>query len=149
VNQIKTTQKRDFSKITGRFHTRLSLSSSNTDEVIHQRLLLKKAQAEQELKSLYGSKGDILKHQLTFTSDCATLKSFRNADDFSLNYPFGPHQFQLLQTIFESIRKAGATGLHLSRGERSMLDSFQSAAKAISANGIGALVPIYEFYPAI
>ncbi len=51
--------------------------------------------------------------------------------------------------IFESIRKAGATGLHLSRGERSMLDAFQSAAINISSNTINALVPLYEFFPCI
>ena len=46
-------------------------------------------------------------------------------------------------------KEAGATGMHLSRGERSMLDAFQTAAKSISEREIGALVPLYEFYPAI
>src|SRR5207253_2296568 len=62
---------------------------------------------------------------------------------------FVPYQFQLLQKIFEAIRKAGATGLHLARGERSMLDAFQSAAKAVSINEVGVLVPLYDFYPSI
>ena len=56
---------------------------------------------------------------------------------------------QLLQKIFESIRKAGATGLHLAKGERSLLDSFQSAANNISDRKISALTPLYEFYPCI
>src|SRR5262249_52916192 len=51
--------------------------------------------------------------------------------------------------IFEAIRKVGATGLHLARGERSMLDAFQSAAKTLSVNEVGVLVPLYEFYPSI
>jgi hypothetical protein len=69
--------------------------------------------------------------------------------DFVKNYPFAPYQFQLIQKIFESIRKAGATGLHLARGERSMLDAFQSAAKTASQKEVGILVPLYDFYPSI
>jgi hypothetical protein len=34
-------------------------------------------------------------------------------------------------------------------GERSMLDAFQSAAKNIAEKNVGAMVPLYEFYPAI
>src|SRR5262249_13318559 len=71
------------------------------------------------------------------------------AEDFVKNYPFAPYQFQLVQKIFEAIRKVGATGLHLARGERSMLDAFQTAAKTLSVNEVGVLVPLYEFYPSI
>lgn len=149
LGDLKSTKANDFSKIQGRFNTRLSLSSSNTDEVIQARLLAKKPEVTTELSSLFDSKGDILKSQLSFTHDSASLKTFSSNKDFVDNYPFAPYHFQLVQKIFESIRKAGATGLHLSRGERSMLDAFQSAAKNISKKEIGALVPLYEFYPAI
>ena len=39
--------------------------------------------------------------------------------------------------------------MHLARGERSMLDAFQSAAKTVSINEVGVLVPLYDFYPSI
>ena len=78
-----------------------------------------------------------------------TFKPFKDGDDFARNYPFAPYQFQLIQKIFELIRRAGATGMHLARGERSMLDAFQSAAKRVSASEVGVLVPLYDFYPAI
>ena len=84
---------------------------------------------EDELEGLFAEKGDILKHQLTFKNCGMTFKPFKDAEDFVKNYPFAPYQFQLVQKIFEAIRKVGATGLHLARGERSMLDAFQSAAK--------------------
>ena len=48
-----------------------------------------------------------------------------------------------------SFRQAGATGLHLSQGERSTLDAFQSAAVQIGNEGLGVLVPFYRFYPAV
>ena len=54
-----------------------------------------------------------------------------------------------MQKIFEAIRRVGATGLHLSRGERSILDAFQSAGKQIANEEIGVLVPLYRFYPSI
>ena len=55
----------------------------------------------------------------------------------------------MVQKVFEAIRKAGATGLHLSRGERSILDAFQSAAKTVAIDEVGVLVPLYGFYPSI
>ena len=139
----------DFSKIQGRFRTRISLSSSNTDEVIQARLLSKVDEAKDSLEKVFTEKGDIIKHQLSFTSTGMTMKAYRDSGDFIANYPFAPYQFQLVQRIFESIRKAGATGLHLSRGERSMLDAFQSAAQQTADEEIGALVPLHRFYPSI
>ena len=45
--------------------------------------------------------------------------------------------------------KAGATGLHLSRGERSLLDAFQVAAESVLEEDVGVLIPLYAFYPSI
>ncbi|MCD6586778.1 MAG: BREX system P-loop protein BrxC [Desulfobacteraceae bacterium] len=149
LGDIKSTKANDFSKIQGRFYTRLSLSSANTDEVIQSRLLKKNKDAVPLLEKLFDEKGDILKNQLSFSYDTSTLKNYSSKKDFVNTYPFTPYHFQLVQKIFESIRKAGATGLHLSRGERSMLDAFQSSAVNIAAKEIGALVPLYEFYPCI
>ncbi len=41
IGELRTATKNDFSKIQGRFKTRLSLSSANADEVIQKRLLAK------------------------------------------------------------------------------------------------------------
>jgi hypothetical protein len=142
-------KKQDFSKIQGRFFPPLSLSSANVDEVIQSRLLAKLSDVKANLEAEFKSKGDILKNQLTFKNCGMTFRQFKDGDDFIKNYPFVPYQFQLVQKIFESIRKAGATGMHLARGERSMLDAFQSAAKTVSNNEIGVLVPLYDFYPSI
>lgn len=148
LGEVRGSKANDFSKIQGRFYTKLSLSSANTDEVIQARLLEKTGDARRALEDLWNLKGDILKNQISFTHS-ATLNNFSDSKSFIDNYPFAPYHFQLIQKVFESIRKAGATGMHLSRGERSMLDAFQSAAKSISEERIGALVPLYEFYPAI
>jgi len=149
LGEIGTGKAMDFSKIQGRFKTRLSLSSANVDEVIQQRLLAKTEEAVAELERLFAEKGDVIRNQVSFRDTKMTFRRVRGADDFVTNYPFVPYQFQLLQRVFESIRKAGATGLHLARGERSLLDAFQSAGKAVAGQEVGAAVPLYLFYPSI
>ena len=149
LGDMSKTKKQDFSKIQGRFFPPLSLSSANVDEVIQSRLLAKLPDVKGELEAVFKQKGDILKNQLTFKNCGMTFRQFKDGEDFVKNYPFAPYQFQLIQKIFEAIRKAGATGMHLARGERSMLDAFQSAAKTVSINEVGVLVPLYDFYPSI
>lgn len=149
LGEVRASKANDFSKIQGRFKTRLSLSSGNVDEVIQRRLLDKEPDPKDVLRKIYREKADILRNQLSFTNTGRTYKAFTDEDNFAAVYPFVPYQFQLVQRIFESIRKAGATGTHLARGERSLLDAFQSAAKAVSENSVGVLVPLYRFYPSI
>ena len=149
LGDLKQAKQHDFSKIQGRFRTRLSLSSANVDEVIKERLLQKSEPAGPPLAAAYDGKHDILKNQLSFVKTGTSFKTYADQEDFSACYPFAAYQFTLLQKVFESIRKAGATGLHLARGERSLLDAFQSAAKAIGENEVGALAPLYSFYPAV
>ena len=149
LGDLKGAKAQDFSKIQGRFKTRLSLSSANVDEVIKKRLLDKNAAAAAPLAAAYAGKHDILKNQLSFVNAGMSFKTYTDAADFAACYPFAAYQFTLVQKVFESIRKAGATGLHLSQGERSTLDAFQGAAMQIGAEEIGALVPFYRFYPAV
>ncbi|MGO2203831.1 BREX system P-loop protein BrxC [Pseudomonas helleri] len=149
LGELSASKANDFSKIAGRFKTRLSLSSSNTDEVIQKRLLRKTPEAEAELRALWELKGDILRNQITFDRSGPTLKNFDGPESFISNYPFAPYHFQLVQKVFEEIRKVGATGAHLAYGERSMLDAFQMAAMAIAEKPLGALIPMYSFYRAV
>ena len=149
LGEIQSPHGTDFSKIQGRFRTRLSLSSANVDEVIQERLLAKREEVRTDLEAEYDRQGDILKNQLSFRNIGTTFPQFKEANDFVQNYPFAPYQFKLLQKIFESVRRAGATGLHLAQGERSLLDAFQHACQSISDMEIGILVPLYRFYPAI
>ena len=149
IGEANKARSQDFSKIQGRFHTRLSLASSNTDEVIGERLLAKTEAAHDVLRDVFEAKGDIINNQLSFVGNSVVMRGYRDAADYVGNYPFAPYQFTLLQKIFEAIRKVGATGQHLSRGERSLLDAFQSAAKFNADKGTEALVPLYDFYPSI
>ena len=149
LGELSSSKANDFSKIAGRFKTRLSLSASNVDQVIQKRLLDKTPEAKAKLEAVFEKKGDILKNQISFDRSGPTLKNFDGPDSFVKNYPFAPYHFQLVQKIFEEIRKVGATGAHLAYGERSMLDAFQMAAKAISSESVGALIPMHRFYSSV
>lgn len=149
IGETNKSHSQDFSKIQGRFHTRLSLASSNTDEVISKRLLAKTEGAHKELRDLFEKNGDIINNQISFIDNSVALRNYQDSAEFVDIYPFVPYQFSLLQKIFESIRKVGATGQHLSKGERSLLDAFQSAVVGIGAQNINPLVPLYDFYPSI
>ncbi|MDU5721089.1 MAG: BREX system P-loop protein BrxC [Clostridium butyricum] len=139
----------DFSKIQGRFNTRLSLSSANVDEVIKKRILRKTEGATSHLKALYEQKESIIKNLLTFTTDTAEMKLYKNSEDFAEVYPFIPYQFNLLQSAFNGVREHGASGKSLSRGERSLLGAYQQVAKEYMNCDSNILVPFSAFYSTI
>ncbi|MBN2327413.1 MAG: BREX system P-loop protein BrxC [Candidatus Omnitrophica bacterium] len=149
IDTLTQVKGNDFSKIMGRFGTRLNLSSANTDEVIKKRLLTKTKTAEETLKAFYGEKSAIVKNLISFSSNTAEMKSYAAPGEFLELYPFIPYQFNLMQKVFEQIRRMGATGKHLSEGERSMLSAFQDAAVSVRGSEIGSLVPLYSFYNAL
>lgn len=136
----------DFSKIQGRFNTRLSLSSSSVDEVIKKRILAKTETAEQMLLLSYDKNSAVLKNLFTFNDAVLDLKGYSSEYDFVETYPFVPYQFRLMQNVLAQIRKHGNSGKHLSGGERSMLSGFQEAAQAIENKDENALVPFSLFY---
>lgn len=149
IDSITKVNRDNFSKIIGRFDTRLSLSSANVDEVIKKRLLAKTETAEQALKLLYAKKNAIIKNLITFSQNTPEKKIYVTEQEFIEIYPFIPYQFNLLQAVFTGIRTHGASGKHLSEGERSLLNAFQEAAVEFSNFETGMLIPFDAFYKTI
>ena len=139
-------RKNDFSKIQGRFNTRLTLSSVNADEVIRERILKKNQTGHDALAALYGTEETTIQNVVDFRDTPHEMKKYQNADEFADVYPFLPYQFYLLADVFTSIRKNSSSGRSLSTGERSVLGAFQQAAVSIMKQEEGALVPFYRFY---
>ena len=139
----------DFSKIQGRFDTKLSLSGANTDEVIKRRLLSKTESAKQVLNEYYNEQEKILANLITFSSQTAGMKVYENSSDFVDCYPFIPYQFKLLQNVFASLRNFSHAGAHLSQNERSMLNAFHNALKEYGDKEVKELVPFNVFYSTI
>lgn len=148
IDSITKVKGNDFSKIQGRFDTRLSLSSANVDAVIKKRILEKTDTAAQSLRLIYDQKGTIIKNLIVF-NDGVEKKLYANAEDFAEVYPFVPYQFNLLASVLTSIRTHGASGKHLSEGERSMLALFKESAMQLMNEETGAIVPFHKFYDAL
>ena len=136
----------DFSKIQGRFKTRLSLSSVNADEVIRERILKKNDTGKSTLKALYETQETTIQNVVDFKGAAIEMKKIKNAEEFANVYPFLPYQFNLLADVLNAIRLNSSTGKHLSEGERSMLGAYQKAAIFVMEQEEGVLVPFYRFY---
>lgn len=139
----------DFSKIQGRFNTRLSLSSASVDEVIKKRILRKNEDADQLLRLVYDKERAVLKNLFTFNNAVLDIKGYTDGAEFSATYPFVPYQFIIIQKVLAEIRKHGNSGKHLSGGERSMLSGFQEAAQKVQGKDENALVPFSQFYDTV
>ena len=148
IDSITKTKGNDFSKIQGRFDTRLSLSSANVDEVIKKRILEKNEAGKQTLSLLYDDKATVIKNLIVF-NDGVEKKLYSNAENFADIYPFIPYQFNLLGSVLTSIRTHGASGKHLAEGERSMLALFKESAVKVMQNEPGTIVPFNMFYDAL
>ena len=92
IDSITKVKGNDFSKIQGRFDTRLSLSSANVDEVIRKRILEKNALGKETLALLYDEKATIIRNLIDF-KECAEKKFYSGREDFAAVYPFIPYQF--------------------------------------------------------
>ncbi len=149
IDSVTRVRGNDFSKIQGRFNTRISLSSANVDEVIMKRILSKTPVAMDTLKLLFDDKSSILKNLITFSADTPEKKFYADSTDFAEVYPFIPYQFNLMQQVLTSVRIHGSTGKHLSEGERSMISSFQESAVQFADCDLGILIPFSAFYDTI
>jgi len=148
IDSVTETKGNDFSKIQGRFDTRLSLSSANVDEVIRKRILEKTETGRQTLGLLYDEKDTIIKNLIIF-NDGIEKKLYSDRENFAAVYPFVPYQFNLLGDVLTSIRTHGASGKHLAEGERSMLALFKESAMKIMEQNEGTIVAFHIFYDAL
>ncbi|PWA10015.1 BREX system P-loop protein BrxC [Pueribacillus theae] len=136
----------DFSKIQGRFDTKLSLSSAFVDEVITKRLLLKNEHAKDELSLLYDKEISSLNNMVSFPDNMAEMKKYSSKQEFIDVYPFIPYQFHLLQRAITEIAHHSSSTKHQSRGERSLLSAFREAAIQYADEKTGSLIPFSAFY---
>ena len=139
----------NFSKIQGRFGTKIHLTSSNTDEVIKRRLLDKKPVMADSLKVDFDLSGQSINNTLMFDDKCVLLNGYKDEEDYAAIYPFVPYQVELLQKVFNKVRHQGEAGAHLSKGERSLLNAFQDVAKLLMNKEKSELAPFSSFYDSV
>ena len=150
IDSVTHVKGNDFSKIQGRFNTRLSLSSASVDEVIKRRILAKTDAASDLLQLMYRQHQAAMRNLFTFAQGTVSdLKGYTSEGEFVEAYPFVPYQFKLLQDVLVQVRKHGSSGKHLSGGERSMLSAFQEAAQKFKEKDETHFVPFYAFYDTV
>ncbi len=148
IDSVTNVKGNDFSKIQGRFDTRLSLSAANVDEVVKERILKKTKTAKDTLELIYDDKETTLKNLISFTGT-AEKKLYDNRTDYADIYPFVGYQFDLLGKVLTEVRTHGASGKNLADGERSMLAFFKEAANDCREKDEDTLVPFSAFYRAL
>ena len=149
IDSITKTLGDDFSKIQGRFDTRVSLSSADVAEVIRKRILYKNDKATELLKSYYEKVESIIERDLTFSEGTPHMPLYEDAEEFAEVYPFIPYQFKLLGDVLTTIRQYSSSGKNMADGERSMLALFKEAAQKYKDDREGILVPFNAFYSAV
>lgn len=135
----------DFSKIQGRFNTRIAMSSANVDEVIQKRLLAKTSESQQLLENTFEENQHAINNLISFDGK-EERKRYDNAQVFADLYPFVPYQIFLLQDTLTAIRENGSDGKHLANGERSMLAVFQESARRLENRDTRTLIPFSLFF---
>lgn len=148
IDAITEVKGNDFSKIQGRFETRLNLTSAHVDEVIKRRILAKTDTAAQTLRLLYEQQAINLGSVVQFTGE-AEKKLYADGADFVNVYPFVGYQFNLLASVLTMVRTHSASGKHLSEGERSMLAMYKESAEKLKEQEVGVLAPFHMFYDAM
>ena len=140
----------DFTKIQGRFKTRLTLTSADVREVIQKRLLAKTETEPAALLNIYNAERENLQTLYRFVDGSVEYKGWRGSDEFCAYYPFVPYQFDLFQRAIEQLSGHSAfTGKHTAVGERSMLGVFQEVAKQLRNEEVGCLATFDLMYEGI
>jgi len=140
LGEMNRQQSNDFSKIMGRFATKMPLTSTNVAMVIQKRLLAKTEEGTELVSDLYHKESNNFGTLFSFTDGSRDYKNYKDREEFIQSYPFVPYQFELFQSAIENLSRHNAfEGKHSSVGERSMLGVFQQVAMQISGYEIGQL----------
>ena len=149
IDSITKTMGEDFSKIQGRFATRIALSSADAAEVIKKRILYKKPEVRPLLVNLFKEYESSIKNIITFSEGTPNMALYKDAEEFADVYPFIPYQFKLAGDVLTAVRQFSSSGKHLADGERSLLALFKEAAVAHAEDREGLLVSFNAFYGAL
>lgn len=151
VGEMNDAQGNDFSRIIGRFNTKIQLSSKNVGEVIRARLLEKDAAAVPEVAKVFNGYSGDMASIYDFADGMRKYRSFVDCDDFVSLYPFVPYQFDLFRSAMIELSNHDAfTGRFQAVGERSTLEVCQIALKKLDAEGkVGSMIPFDLWFDGI
>ena len=147
LGDLNTQQSNDFSRIQGRFTTRIFLTSANADEVIQRRLLEKKEDANKLLCLEYDKQKNIIRSLFNFGEQSQFRNNYKSDEQYAICFPFVDYQFNLLQASIIQLSKNNAfSGKQQSVGERSMLTITQDVAKLYKDKDLNQIVQFCDMY---
>ena len=147
LGDLNTQQSNDFSRIQGRFTTRIFLTSANADEVIQRRLLEKKEEANKQLCLEYDKQKNIIRSLFNFGDQSQFRNNYKRDEQYAICFPFIDYQFNLLQaSIIELSKNNAFSGKQQSVGERSMLTITQDVAKLYKNKDLNQIVQFCDMY---
>lgn len=147
LGDLNTQQSNDFSRIQGRFTTRIFLTSANADEVIQRRLLEKKEDANKQLCLEYDKQKNIIRSLFNFGDHSQFRNNYKSDEQYAICFPFVDYQFNLLQaSIIELSKNNAFSGKQQSVGERSMLTITQDVAKLYKDKDLNQIVQFCDMY---
>lgn len=147
LGDLNAQQSNDFSRIQGRFTTRIFLTSANADEVIQRRLLEKNEEAQSMLCKEYDKQKNIIRTLFNFGDQSQFRNNYKNDEQFARCFPFLDYQFNLLQaSIIELSKNNAFSGKQQSVGERSMLTITQDVAKLYKGKDLTQIVQFCDMY---
>ena len=147
LGDLNTQQSNDFSRIQGRFTTRIFLTSANADEVIQRRLLEKKEDANKQLCLEYDKQKNIIRSLFNFGDQSQFRNNYKSDEQYAICFPFIDYQFNLLQaSIIELSKNNAFSGKQQSVGERSMLTITQDVAKLYKNKDLNQIVQFCDMY---
>ena len=150
LGNLEKQQEYDFSRIQGRFTTRINLTSANADEVIQRRLLEKEPEPKQLLCGVYDRQKNIIKSLFNFGDNSQFKSVYKSDEQFAIDFPFIDYQFDLLQrSIIELSKNNAFSGKQQSVGERSLLTITQEVAKAYKDKDLDQIVQFCDMYEGI
>lgn len=150
LGNLERQQEYDFSRIQGRFTTRINLTSANADEVIQRRLLEKQPEPQQQLCAVYDRQKNIIKSLFNFGDNSQFQSAYKSDAQFAIDFPFIDYQFDLLQrSIIELSKNNAFSGKQQSVGERSLLTITQEVAKAYKDKDLEQIVQFCDMYEGI
>ncbi len=147
LGELRRGEGDDFTKIQGRFKSRVNLTSADVREVIQRRLLAKTEAEPEALTSVYDREKENLQTMYRFGDGSMPYRTWRGSDEFCSYYPFVPYQFDLFQRAIEQLSRHDAfTGRQTSVGERSMLEVFQDVVVYLSGQDVGGLATFDKMF---
>ena len=143
-------QGHDFSKIQARFAVQLKLNNSDVSEIVQKRVLEKNEAAKEPLLNIFQRYEASLKTLFSFGEGSGKTNKDFSIDEYVNSYPFLPYQYELFQTVIESLSENNAfAGQHKSVGNRTLIFVFQKIAQELADENLGLLVTFDKMYDQI